>query len=148
MSQENADVFQEFIGRWQRNVDVLRLFTDAFNRRDLAALLSCCDRDIEIVTGGVLLGTPMYRGHREMERWFRDMAVAWEELQVEPHNLIAVSGNALVAVGEAVGRGRTAGVPFVVHDMATRLEFKDDKVVRCEFFTSEAEALEVGGVSE
>jgi hypothetical protein len=45
MSRENVEVFRQFIDTWQKNVEALRLFTDAFHRRDLDALLSCCDPD-------------------------------------------------------------------------------------------------------
>jgi hypothetical protein len=73
MSKENVEVFRQFIDTWQKNVAALRLFTDAFHRRDLDALLSCCDPDIEIGSGGVLIGTPVYRGMRDwstgLETW-------------------------------------------------------------------------------
>ena len=51
------------IAAWQQNVDALRRFNDAFNGRDLAALLSSCDPDIEVASGRVLMGAPTYRGH-------------------------------------------------------------------------------------
>jgi ketosteroid isomerase-like protein len=60
----------------EENVDVLRRFIDASNRRDLTAVLSCCDPGIEIESGRVLTGTPTYRGRDGIERWFRDMAAA------------------------------------------------------------------------
>jgi hypothetical protein len=64
MSGEKGDAFQEFIEVWQQNVDALRRFTDAFNGRDLAALLSSCDPNIEVASGRVLMGAPTYRGPR------------------------------------------------------------------------------------
>jgi ketosteroid isomerase-like protein len=98
-------------------VDLLRRYTDALNSRDLAAFLSCCDPDIEIASGGVLIGTPTYRGHSGIEELFRDIAVTWEELRSESHKVVAV-GDALVIVGEAVGEGKTAGIPFAAQPMA------------------------------
>src|ERR1700752_1681802 len=148
MSRENIDAFQDFIEAWQQNVDALRLFNDAFNGRDLAALLSSCDPDIEVASGRVLMGAPTYRGHSGMEQWLRDVAVAWEELRVEPNHLTAIGDDALVGVGASVGMGKTAGVPFVTHHMAVHLEFAHGKVRRCEFFASEREALEAAGLRE
>jgi ketosteroid isomerase-like protein len=109
MSKENVEVFRQFIDTWQKNVAALRLFTDAFHRRDLDALLSCCDPDIEIGSGGVLIGTPVYRGHAGLEHWLRDVAVAWEELRNEPRHLMAVGDDALVVVGDAFGWERRRG---------------------------------------
>jgi hypothetical protein len=34
---------------------------------------NCCDPDIEIEAGIVLIGTPTYRGYRGVEQLFRDM---------------------------------------------------------------------------
>jgi hypothetical protein len=34
---------------------------------------NCCDPDIEIEAGRVLIGTPTYRGYRGVEQLFRDM---------------------------------------------------------------------------
>jgi len=48
-------------------VDAVRRFNDAFNGRDLAALLSSCDPDIEVASGRVLMGSPTYRGQSGME---------------------------------------------------------------------------------
>jgi ketosteroid isomerase-like protein len=147
-SREGVDVLRQFIDTWQRNIDVLRLFVDAFNRRDLPALLSSCDPDIEIVSGGVLIGTPMYRGQRGIEQWFRDMAVAWEELRSEARGITAVGENSLVVLGDSYGKGKTAGVPFEVHDMAVHFKFLYARVARCEFFANEREALEAAGLRE
>ena len=76
------------------------------------------------------------------------MAVAWEKLRVEPRHLTAIGDDALVVVGDSVGMGKTAGVPFVTHHMAVHLEFAHGKVLRCEFFASERDALEAAGLSE
>jgi ketosteroid isomerase-like protein len=146
MSQENVDVLSQFIDAWQKNIDTLRRFSDAFNRRDLAALMSCCDNDVVIATA-VLIDAPIYRGQRGIEQWFRDVAVAWEDLRAEARRVIAV-GDGLVVVGDAFGTGQTAGVPFESREMATYFKFAHGKVARCEFFANEREALEAAGLRE
>jgi ketosteroid isomerase-like protein len=133
----------------QENLDILRRFIDASNRRDLTALLSCCDPDIELDASRVLIGTPIYRGHEGIERWFRDMAAAWEELQGELLDVVAVAdgGNEVVFVGTGSGRGKTTGAPFAI-DTAVLVRFTHGKVVQFEWFGTKGEALEAAGLRE
>jgi ketosteroid isomerase-like protein len=131
----------------QENVEVLRRFIDASSRRDLSVALSCCDPDIELAFGRVLIGTPTYRGHRGIERWFRDMTAAWEELQGEVVDVVAVDRNEVVVVTEGSGRGKTTGAPFATHS-AVHAVFSHGKLVRGEAFATKDEALEAAGLSE
>lgn len=132
----------------QQNLDVLRRISDAFNRRDLAAFVGCCDPNIELDPSRVLIGTPTYRGHDGIERLFRDMAVAWEELRNEEiFDVVAVGGDDAVLVGEATGRGKTAGVPFAER-MAVHVKFTHGQVVRLAWFATKEEALEASGLRE
>jgi ketosteroid isomerase-like protein len=131
----------------EENVEVLRQFTDAFNSRDLPVFLNCCDPDIEIEAGRVLIGTPTYRGYRGVAQLFRDMTVAWEELRAEAADVKAI-GDAFVVRAEVSGQGKTAGVPFATSRLAGYVKFRGAKVVRCEFFPTEQEALEAAGLEE
>jgi ketosteroid isomerase-like protein len=129
----------------QKNIDCLAGFFDAFNRRDLPALLKCCDVDIAADYRGILIGTPTYRGHAGIEQLFRDMAAAWEELRSDRMEVIADGGDDLVLVGEAVGRGRTTGAPFVAQG-ALHVRFTRGKVVGMRGFRTEREAFEAAGI--
>ena len=131
----------------EENVEVVRRFTEAFNGRDLPAMLRCCDADIELDFGRVLVGTPTYRGHEGIERWFRDMSAAWEELQVESFDVVAFGGDEVVVVGQSFGSGKTTGAPFSAH-FAAHCRVSSGKAVRAEWFTTEDEALEAAGLSE
>jgi ketosteroid isomerase-like protein len=131
----------------RENLEVLRQLTDAFNGRDVPVFLNCCDPDIEIEAGRVLIGTPTYLGHRGVEQLFRDMTVAWEELRAEAAEVKAI-GDAFVVRGEVSGQGKTAGVPFATSRMAAYVKFRGAKMVRCEFFPNEQEALKAAGLSE
>jgi ketosteroid isomerase-like protein len=95
----------------QENQQVLQRFTDAFNRRDVPVFLKCCDLEIEIEGGRVLIGTPTYRGRDGVEQLFRDMAVAWEELRLERRDVVAGGDAAFVVAGDVSGKGKTTGAP-------------------------------------
>jgi ketosteroid isomerase-like protein len=131
----------------EENVEIVRRFMDASNRRDLATLLSLCDPDIEIETGRLLMGTPTYRGQAGIERYFRDMAAAWKEFQAEVLEIVAVGSNEVVFVGRGSGSGKTTGAP-VSADAALSIEFANGKIARVEFFPTKEEALEAAGLSE
>ena len=133
----------------EENIEVLRRFIDASNRRDLTAALSCCDPDIELDFGRILIGTPTYRGHRGVERWFHDMAAAWEELQAELPDVVAVGVNELVCVNAAAfGKGKTTGVPFAAPPSASVVRFNHGKVLYAKMYATKAEALEAAGLQE
>ena len=131
----------------EQHLRLLRRFTDAFNRRDLDAFLRCCDPDVEIVSGGVLIGAPTYHGPDGVEQFFRDTAAAWEELQLEARDVVPVGADTLVIVGEAYGKGKTTGVPFRER-RAARIRFAAGRVARLEFFATERDALEAAGASD
>jgi ketosteroid isomerase-like protein len=131
----------------EENIAILRRFADAANRRDLTALLSCCDPDIEIHSSRLLLGTPVYRGHAGIERWFRDMAAAWEDLQGELVEVVAVGPNELVVLGKGTGRGKTTGAPFVSENPML-VKFRSGRVAHVEWFSTKEDAVEAAGLSE
>lgn len=128
--------------------EVLRRFTDAFNARDLSTFLGCCDPDVEIDGGRILIGAPRYRGRAGVERLVRDMDTAWDELHAEIRDVVELGHGELVVVGEASGRGGTTGAPFAQSGVAAKIKLRGGKVLRCEFFAGELEAREAGTLSE
>ena len=131
----------------EENVELAYRASDAFNRRDISAFIALCDPDIEIESGRVLIGTPTYQGHEGVERLFRDMTVAWEELRGEPHDVVSVASDEVVVVAESHGKGKTTGASFAASTFAL-MKFAQGKVVRCEFFPDKEEALEAAGLRE
>ena len=131
----------------EENVEIVRRFIDASNRRDLTAFWSLCDPDIEIESDRVLIGTPTYRGQAGIERWFRDMAAAWEEFRTEVLEIVGVGSNEVVFIGRGSGKGKTTGAP-VAADAAVFIELADGKVAHVEFFATKEEALDAAGLRE
>jgi ketosteroid isomerase-like protein len=55
----------------QGNVELFGRSVDAFNRRDLDALLALMDDDVELVPRiGAMEGESSYRGHNGVRRWW------------------------------------------------------------------------------
>jgi ketosteroid isomerase-like protein len=67
------------------NVQFTRRFIDAFNARNIEAIVACCAPDIELHSTFAAVGGATYSGHDGVRRWQEDLADAWgEEIRVEP----------------------------------------------------------------
>ena len=74
---------------------------DAFNRRDVADVLSYVAPDVELRPAGTsaATGREVYRGHQGIREYFADVAAVWPQgLQVRPADFRAVAGS-VVAFG-------------------------------------------------
>jgi ketosteroid isomerase-like protein len=93
----------------QENVEVATRFTDAFNRRDLNALMDTATPDIAFHPA--LAGTVddnSFQGREGMRAYFADVDSAWEEFRVivdEYRDL----GDRVLGLGRVEGRGRGSG---------------------------------------
>ena len=67
------------------NVESTRRFIDAFNARNVEAIVVCCDPDIELHSTFAAIGGATYHGRDGVRRWQEDLAEAWgDEIRVEP----------------------------------------------------------------
>ena len=61
----------------QEHVDLHYRANDAFNRRDLDALLALMDDDVEVVPRvGAMEGESSYRGHDGVRRWWSNVGLS------------------------------------------------------------------------
>ena len=67
----------------RQNLELARVFTEAWNRGDVDAVLELCHPEFEYHTSGDFLGVdPVYRGHEGFRKLERDFRGAWESLRV------------------------------------------------------------------
>jgi hypothetical protein len=90
---------------------------DAFNRRDFDAYLSFYDPDVELViarleAGGLWGGDfdELYRGHEGLLEATRQWLDVWEDLRIEPDELIDEGGPSYAMLATWTGRGGGSGV--------------------------------------
>ncbi len=88
------------------NLDLARRALEAFNRRDLEALLALCDANVEldVVTGAIVGRDEPYRGHEGVRRYLEDAERVWAELSMTAREL-REAGDAVVVVGRVYARG-------------------------------------------
>jgi ketosteroid isomerase-like protein len=124
-----------------RNVETARAAIEAFNRRDLGAMLAMACDDFEYDWSRSMgLYAGVYRGADGFREFASEQWDVFEEFQVEPHEFVPCGDHHVVVTStvRATGRG---GVP--VSALSSHLyEFGDDgKVVRITLFQQRAEAL-------
>jgi ketosteroid isomerase-like protein len=130
MSQENVDKSEDFIA--------------AYNRRDFDAAVEFFDPEIEWVLPA-LQRSDSCRGPDEVKRFWEGLDETFEELRLDPQESVDAGDRVAVRL-RYYGRGKESGVEIeteMYHQVTT---FRDGTMVRIEYFTSWAEALEAAGL--
>jgi ketosteroid isomerase-like protein len=133
-------------------VEIAERATDTYNRRDvdtffaelatpdyewLPALTRALDGD---VCGGG------YRGREGVERFARDTAENWEELQTVKAEYRDL-GDRVLLLGTLRGRGKGSGAP-VEQSYVGIFDFRGDRICRYAVYLDHAEGLRAAGLSE
>jgi ketosteroid isomerase-like protein len=125
------------------NVETVRAFIDAYNRRDFDAALESFDPAIEWVLPE-RQSADSARGTEAVRHFWEGLDATFDELTLEPQEFIDRADRvATRLVYYSVGKG--SGVTIkgeLYHQVAT---FRDGTIVRMEYFDSWPEALEALG---
>ena len=129
----------------QGNVKLHHRVIDAFNRRDLDALLALVNEDFEGASRLVPL-EGRYHGHEGAVRWQQNLYDVFPDWHGEPLE-VRDFGDFTMATVRFHGHGGESGAPVdgVVWQVG---EWRHGKLVRLNSHDSEAEALEDLGLSE
>ena len=131
------------------NVEIVRRVADAYNRRDVGAMLDELHPEIEwypwlqVQLGG---GATVYRGHQGVRQGIRELEEAFSEIQSEQTEIREL-GERVVAIGHLRARGKESGA-ITESAIAWIVEFKSGKVIRVREYLDPEEALEAAGLSE
>jgi len=127
----------------------VRLGVEAYNRRDLDAVVAGWHPEFEYHTGRQWaqsgLAEPCYRGLEGYRRYVAATAEVWgEENYLKPVELIDL-GDRTVVLADVVMRAQASGVPLA-EAFALVATLKDGMVIRLQEYYDHAEALEAAGV--
>ncbi len=128
----------------QENVDKTLDFIAAYNRRDFDAAVEFFDPEIEWVLPA-LQRADSGRGPDEVKRFWRGLDETFEELRLDPQESVDAGDRVAVRL-RYYGRGKGSGVEIeseLYHQVTT---FRDGTMVRIEYVTDWAEALEAAGL--
>ena len=129
----------------EENVELVHRCADAFNRRDLNALLALMDDEVE---GAPPLASMEgnYHGHAGIRRWWESLFEGLPDFTVEVVEVRDV-GHLTVAVLRNRAHGAASDAP--VEEMLWLVaEWRNRKAVWWHSFRSEAEALKAAGLRE
>ena len=138
----------------QENVEAVKRGIDAYNRRDIDALLKELDPDVEFHPAlAVLLGGEkvVFRGHEGMRASIREEDEDLAVFQFETLDILDL-GRRVLVVGRAHIRGKESGVEvetlFCVLTESKGEKSKDTRATHIRTYLDLKEALEAAGLSE
>jgi ketosteroid isomerase-like protein len=131
----------------QENVEVVQHMIDAFNRGDVAAVISAFDESCEVFEPPEMPDTPTvgFRGHDGVRDWMTNIREVMG-VQFEPRTFTD-SGDAVLSELTGRGLGQASEAPVEWTTFAV-LHMRAGKIVRAEAFLGRGEALEAAGLSE
>ena len=132
----------------QENVEVTERFIDAYNRRDVEAMLADLDPEIEWHSGITSLGGEdgTFLGYEGFRAALRDVYEALGETHIECSEIRDL-GNRIVTIGRFHVRGRESGAG-TESPWAAVADFKGSKGIRIRSYFNVEEALEAAGLPE
>jgi ketosteroid isomerase-like protein len=125
----------------KENVEVVRRFFEAWERRDLPTLYSFYHSDV--VLDASRLPQPdrenLYYGLEGVKRFYRDMLAPFDEYYARPEELLD-AGDSVVARMRQGGRGRLSGIP-VENMHSVVFDIRRHMIARVTFYLDDVEAL-------
>ena len=131
----------------QKNVEVAEAVIDAYNRRDLDAVVALGTADFEWLpaTARIIEGGG-YSGRAGFESYLVEIDSTWEELRAVPTEFRDL-GERVLVLGRMEGRGTGSGVP-VGAPLGMVFDFRGGKVSRARTYLDQGEALRAAGLAE
>ena len=133
----------------QENVETVREALVAYNRGDLDAFLDeywTDDIDYRAVEGAPDDHGPIH-GKAEMRAYLQDWFDTFDDLKIEPLEVIDAGQDQAVAVVRFGGRAKLSGVEVDL-TFAALYTVRDGKVARGREYWTRAEALKAAGLTE
>jgi ketosteroid isomerase-like protein len=130
----------------ERNVELTRRVYEAFNARDIEALIAYCDPSIEYHSTFAVVGG-VYHGHDGMRGWQRDYEDAWgDQIGVEAEAYFDL-GEYTLAFQVLHGRGSHSGAEVALPG-ALVARWRDGLLVYAKGYADREDALSDLGVTE
>jgi ketosteroid isomerase-like protein len=126
------------------NVETVRAFIAAYNRRDFDAAVESFDPEIEWVLPE-RQSSDSCRGPAEIRQFWDGLDNTFDELRLDPQEFVD-AGDLVATRLRYYGQGKGSGLEMeteLYHQVAT---FRAGRIVRMEYFAGWPEALEAAGV--
>jgi ketosteroid isomerase-like protein len=130
----------------EQNVGLHRQIFDAFNERDIEALIACLDPQFELHSKLAAVAPAVYHGHDGARSWYQDLDDAWEYLRAEPEAYFDLGQNTL-AFYVLRARGRQSGLELAL-PIAALVKWRDGLAVNWMTYDNREDALRDLDLSE
>jgi ketosteroid isomerase-like protein len=129
----------------QENVATVRLAYERTNSGDTDGFLELCATDFEFHDPPALPGAGVHIGHDANRAWLAEVRRDFEDLRIEPEEIIDAGGDRVIVVCRTVGHGKLSGaqLDMVNYNIWTA---SNGAIVRCLTYDDRTEALEAVGL--
>jgi ketosteroid isomerase-like protein len=124
-----------------KNVEIVEAGLDAWNGRDVAAVIELLDDDAELVPMRAVFEGTVYRGKDGFSAFLQDISEEWEDFRIDPDEVREIDDSRVLVLGRLRGRGKASGVEFEA-PAAWVCELRAGKVTRVQFYAHEEAARE------
>ncbi len=131
----------------EENVEVVRRFIDAINRRNADDWAAVVAPELEFQSLFVGIEGRTYRGPESGRRYFGDLADAWDSFHVEIEDSVDLGGDRVLTSARYQGRGKASRAETEAHIWAVNV-VRDGKVVSARTYLNRDAALEAAGLRE
>jgi ketosteroid isomerase-like protein len=128
----------------KENIDIVRAFIAAYNRRDYEAAVESFDPEIEWVLPE-RQSSDSCQGPNAVKRFWTGLDNTFDELRLDPQEHVD-AGDVVATRLRYYGRGKESGLKIeaeLYHQVAT---FRSGRMVRIEYFAEWSETLEAAGL--
>ena len=128
----------------QQDLETVRRAYDAFNRRDLDALLDAFHPDAEWHPLLAELGGGTYRGHDGVRTIIEEVDDSWDDFRTEAERVVD-AGDHIFVFAHTSARGKVSGIEADL-DVVTVVEMRDGRALRVWSYGTLEEALAAAGL--
>jgi ketosteroid isomerase-like protein len=129
----------------QQNVEIVRRWNAAYNRRDFETLMELTDPDLEFRS--VFVGIEsVFRGYDGLRAYFDGIDSAYARFEIPPERFVD-AGAAVLVECRIEWRGNGSGAEGTL-PMAVAAWLKAGRVFHLESYSNRSDALEAVGLSE
>jgi ketosteroid isomerase-like protein len=132
----------------RQNVEIIREFTDAFNRGDYAACLDAIDPDVEWHPPPDIPNAAIANGRDALIATWQDWLGAWDDYRSIPEEILEGGADTVLVFAEESARGKDSGIEVRSRRVSGVYELRDGKIVRFKAYLDRAEALQAAGLRE
>jgi ketosteroid isomerase-like protein len=121
------------------SVEIVRRAAEAYQRRDMEAVLESLSADVELYPVRAVLEGEPYHGHEGFRRFLDDMKQDWEEFHTHLEEVRDLGDDRVLVIGRFSARGMS-GVQLD-SPAVWKCEVREGKIARLRFYTDEEAAL-------